>query len=702
MSRVLLFASIVLSAVVAFGEGPSRASESTVTVDELLPHSVGGWGLSFADRDPAVKPGEDFYLSQNGAWLKRTEIKPDKFADTYWLDLKTLGPARLRAVLEQVSKDKNASADSPEGKAGAFYRAWMDTDRVEALGISPLKPEQDAIRAANTKLKMARLMGVAAGPGSMRSVNAPIAPPSRSIFSLTIQQDQKDPGRYVLMIGQSGLELPAPDYYTDKKYSDLKNAYQQYIGKVLTLLGWENSEKYARDIVDFETRIAEGSWSLEQMQDPAKTYNPTSIEGLYKLAPGFNWREFLKGAELSRVDHVAIDARSAFPRIAAVYSETSIDILQARAAFALADERAWLLSSSLEQANFEFRNALINGGAVKHPLRWRRGVMTVLELGIGEILGQLYVDHYFSPESKTKGLEIVTNLKRAIDIRFQNSPWMTAATKQLAREKLAKMDVKLGYPDKFRDYAGLTITDTDLYGDFDRSITYEWRRWVRRINSPFNRTEWLFTPQQANYNYIPTTNSVESPAATMEPPFFDLKADDAVNYGAMGSLLGMSMMQGFSDAGRHFDADGRLRDWWTASDAEKFEAMTKKLVAQYSAVEPLPGVHLNGNLVLNESLSDIGGLLAALDAYHLSLNGQPAPVIDGFTGDQRFFLGWAQMWRAKFRPSFIRFQTATGQNAPPFQRVNGPLRNIDAWYQAFDIKPSDKMYLTPEDRVRIW
>jgi putative endopeptidase len=697
--------SLVALVLAQSGVNIRTAVGPRTNAEELTAHSVGAWGLDLNDRDPSVKPGDNFYMSQNGAWFARTELGAQRPMAAYWFDLRTLAPRQLKVILEELAADTSALPESPKGKAGAFYRAFMDEKTVEAKGLTPLKPELDAIRAAKTKEQMASLMGRMASLGTLRSINSPTG---RGIgragaFSVSIQQDQKDPRRYAVGLGQSGLNLPGPEYYLDPSLADIKSDYEIYVAKMLALLNWPGAASRAKEIVALETRIAEVSWSHEQMADSGTTYNQMTVAELARLAPAFDWRAFLKGAELGRVDHVVVDAKSAFPKIATIFAETPTEVWQARQAFAVADDAAGIgyLNTAAFNLNFDFRYRQFNNAASAMRPRTFPAYFAAA-LNLGDIVSSLYVARYFPPEAKTAAVEMTGNLRQALDARLAKLPWMSAETRARARDKLAKMTMRIGYPDKFEDYKGLEINDTDLYGNVMRASAFDWRRQVRQLNQPFDRSAWAGAAEFANYRYIPTTNSIEIPAGLLQPPFFDLHADPAVNYGAVGTLMGLSILNGFNNQGRHYDGDGRLRDWWTAEEVKTFTDMTKRLADQYSAIEPLPGVHVKGELIVHESMSDIGGLLIALDAYHLSLKGQPAPVIDGFTGDQRVFLGWAQMWRAKFDPAFVRNQLVAGANSPPFLRVNGPVRNIDAWYEAFGVKPGDKLYLTPEERVHIW
>ncbi len=700
----LLVALAILAVSAGLVRLPAGSTETKGSGDsssDLVSRSVGGWGLDLADRDASIKPGDDFYMSQNGAWFARTKLTGEVPAASYWADLRQLAPRRLGAILEDVAANPNVAPQSAEGKAAAFYRAFMDEKTVEAKGLTPLDPELHAIRMAKTPTQMAAVMGNAAGPGTQHGQKKLGWIANRALFQVGIGQDQQDPTQYAVYVGQGGLGLPGPEYYRDERLADVKQAYEAYAARMLSLVGWPNAEVRAREVVALETTIAKVSWSHEQMKDVVHTYHRMTVVELSRFAPGFDWQAFLKGGGLDNVTNIVIDAKDAFPKIAAIFAETPVEILQARQAFLTIDNAAPNLNASAADAHFDFRTRRFrNPSAVPRPRQFRAA--RTLEANIGDILSALYVARYFAPEAKTKAIQMAEHLKRAFDARLEKLAWMSPQTKARAREKLAAMSMNIGYPDKFQDYRGLEISATDLYGDVVRATAYNWRRQVAGLSGPFRRQDWFFAPQSVNYAYIPTTNTVEIPAATFQPPFFDLNADQAVNYGAVGSMIGAMIISGFDRHGAHYDAAGRLHDWLTPEELEKLQDMTKALAAQYSAVEPLPGLHVKGEIIADEAVQDLGGQLLALDAYHLSLNNQPPPVLDGFTGDQRVFLGRVQMWRAKFDPAFVRNQIATGSNAPPFLRVNGPVRNLDAWYDAFHVQPGDKLYLAPKDRVHMW
>ncbi|MET0294349.1 MAG: M13-type metalloendopeptidase, partial [Phenylobacterium sp.] len=521
-----------------------------------------------------------------------------------------------------------------------------------------------------------------------------------SVFSVAIYDDAKNPERYAVYLGQAGLGLPDRDYYLVDRFAPQREKYQAYIEKLLTLGGWPDPAGHARAILALETEIARVSWTRAERRDDDKTYNPYQIADLAKLAPGFPWQAFMAGADLPGVTRVIASENTAFPKIAAIYAKTPVDTLKAWTAFSLIDNAAPYLSRDFDLAFYEFRQKTLSGQPEQRP-RWKRGV-SVVDQQIGEALAKPYVAAYFPPASKAKMEQLVSDLKTAMRLRIEKLDWMTPATKARALEKLAKFNVKIGYPRKWRDYAGLSIKDGDLYGNVERAVAFEWDYQVKRLPGPVDDEEWGMTPPTINAYYSSTKNEIVFPAGILQPPFFDPDGDPAVNYGGIGGVIGHEITHGFDDQGRKSDGDGRLADWWTAEDAAKFQAQANKLGGQYSAVEILPGAKINGDLTMGENIADLGGLLLGLDAYHISLKGQPAPVLDGMTGDQRVFLGWAQVWRGKSRDDAMRQQLVADPHSPPQARVNMPMRNIDAWYEAFGVRPGDALYLPPEQRVRIW
>jgi putative endopeptidase len=646
----------------------------------------GTWGFDASGEDPSVSPGADFFRYANGTWWNKEVIPSDKVRFGNFDILNVLSESRTRLLIESAGVGQSQDPDS--AKVGAAYRAFMDQGRVERLGAAPLKADLAAIRAERGHRSVAALMG--RSNGGFQS----------SIFEGDIQADEKAPTRYAVYLDTGGMGLPDRDYYLQPQFADKKAAYQVYVETQLRQIGWAQPRAAAAAIVDFETQIAKASWSRAEERDVDKTYNPISVAELANYAPGFDFKAYLASAELASTNRVILAANTAFPKVAAIFAATPLPALKAWQAFHLVDSASPYLSGPFVQARFAFRNKTLAGQPEIQP-RWKRGVGFVNGT-LGEAVGRMYVAEYFTPEAKAKMDALVGNVKAALGARIRRLDWMGPETKAKALEKLAKFTVKIGYPVKWRDYSSLTLTDDDLYGDAKRAGGFEWARKVRRLNDPVDKLEWDMTPQTVNAYYNPSNNEIVFPAAILQPPFFDADADPAINYGGIGGVIGHEMTHGFDDQGRKADGDGALHDWWTAEDATKFEAQAKRLGAQYNQFEPAPGIHVNGDLTMGENIADLGGVLLALDAYHASLNGQSAPVIDGNTGDQRVFLGWAQVWREKIRDDAAKQHAVSDPHSPAHFRVNGPLRNVDAWYAAFDIKPGDPLYVPPEQRVKIW
>jgi len=646
---------------------------------------IAPWGFGLEGRDTTVAPGADFYDYANGTYVKTLVIPPDRSRYGNFDALSALSEDRVHTILERAAHDPSATGD--EAKIGAYYRAFMDEDRINALGAAPLRPALAEIRAADTRAAIARLMGRA----------------NQSFFhtfiDADVQVDAKDPAHYAVYLGQDGLGLPDRDYYLEPAFAAKKAKYQAYVAQMLALADWPDADAEAKAIVDLETQIAQASWTLAQDRDATKTYNPMTPAELAAAAPGFDWTAYLNAAGVGSAARVVVAENTAVPKIAAIFAQTPIKELQAWEAFGVVDSAAPFLSKPFVDAAFEFRNKTLSGQLEQRP-RWKRAVSAV-NRAMGEAVGRVYVAAYFPPEAKATMEALVANIRTSLVARIQRVTWMTDATKQRALQKLAQLTVKIGYPSKWRDYSALSI-DADLVGDVNRAAAFEWRRRLNHLGQPVDRTEWGMTPQTVNAYYNPTQNEIVFPAAILQPPFFDPAADMAVNYGGIGGVIGHEMTHGFDDEGRHFDGTGALADWWTPEDDAKFVAQTTRLGAQYSAVEPIAGTHIKGDQTMGENIADLGGLLLGLDAYHLSLAGQPAPVLNGLTGDQRVFLGWAQVWRGAIRPDALRQQLVSDPHSPETARVNQVVRNVDGWYAAWNIQPGDPLYIAPDQRVRIW
>ena len=663
----------------------------------------GTWGFDSAGMDRTTKPGDNFFRYANGAWLDKAVIPADKSAVTLRLEMTDRTEARLHDMLEADAAKAAHQPSDLEGKVGAFYKAFMDEARVEQLGAKPIEPELAAVRAAQTRDDLAALMG---------RDNSDF---DGSLFYFGIDVDLKDPKHYAVYLGQGGLGLPDRDYYLKPDFAAQKAAYQAYVAQVLHLVNWPDADARAKDIVDFETRIADASWTKAQQRDIVAAYNPMSVAELEAFTPGFAWKGFLANADLAAIPRVVVAEKSAFPKIAAVYAGTPIETLQAWQAFHIADNAAPYLSKAFTDAYFEMHDKTLSGQQ-QQRLRWKRAISAVSggDFGVGDRfstfgtmgwgVGQLYTAKYFGPEAKAKIEALVHNLVAAYRVRLQNNDWMSPATKAEALRKLDTYTIKVGYPDHPRDYSTLVIADDDLIGDVRRAGAGDWAFYVGRYNGPVDRSDWSMTPQ-TNDAYNGSLRDIAFPAGILQPPVFDPNVDPAINYGGAGGIIGHELTHGFDDEGRKIDATGALRDWWTAGDAKTFEERAGRLGAQYSSFHPLadkPDVHVNGDLTMGENIADLGGLTLALDAYHASLGGKPAPVIDGLTGDQRVFLGWAQAWRGKVTDAYVTKQVVSDPHSPRQFRVNGVVHNIDAWYAAFGVKPSDKLYVAPKDRVHIW
>jgi len=646
----------------------------------------GTWGFDLTGMDASVKPGDDFYKFANGTWDAKTEIPADRTRYGNFDKLAELSEARTKAIIEGAAADKAATGE--KAKIGAAYRAFMDEAAVEKLDAKPIQPWLDGVRKIKTKDQFTAQMGASS------------VTPYASLISLGIGVDAKSPQAYAVYASTGGLSLPDRDYYLDAKFADKKTAYLAYVEKMLTLGGWEKPAENAKAIVDFETKLAEASWTRVERRDRDKTYNPATLAELQTLTPGYDWNKYLVGTELPKVDRFIVTTNTSFPKYAAIYAATPLETLKAWQAFKVIDGGAPLLSKRFADASFEFRNKTLAGQPQQRP-RWKRGVAQVNGL-LGEAVGKEYVAAYFPPESKAKMVALVGDIRTVLKTRIDNLDWMGADTKAKAQEKLAKFGVKIGYPDKWRDYSKLEIKEGDAYGNAIRGTAWDYRYDVERLNKPVDKSEWGMTPQTVNAYYSPVNNEIVFPAAILQAPFFHPDADPAINYGGIGGVIGHEIGHGFDDQGRKSDGDGVLRDWWTAQDGAKFQAQADKLGAQYSAFEPFPGMHVNGKLTMGENIGDMAGLAFALDAYHVSLQGKPSPVLDGFTGDQRIYLGWAQVWRQKTRDDALKQQIASDPHSPAYYRVNGAIRNQPGWYAAFDVKPGDKLYVAPEDRVKIW
>jgi putative endopeptidase len=656
---------------------PSMAADaSAAAVTDGSVH-FGTWGVDLNSRDLKVQPGDDFERFASGAWMDANEIPADKSQNGVGSEVNDRNQERLREIV----------MSAPEtSQIGAFYHSYMDVALLDRLDAAPLKPDLDRVNAIKDKAEFTAFMATTLGDYG------------QTLFGVGVGPDPVNPAINTLYVGTSGMGLPDRDYYLLDKYKPQRDAYRAYIVRTLQMIGEADPAAGADRILAFETEIAKLSWPIADLRDIDKVNNPMTRAGLQAYAPGFDWNAYLTDAKINATNMVAGD-NTAIKALAALYGKTPLDTLKQWQRFKVADQASDYLSTRFVDSHFEFTRTL--SGAKELRPRWRRGIAQV-DGRLGELLGETYIQRYFSPQSKAMMEQLVANLKRAAAIRIEANSWMEPATKQAAVAKLAKMDVMVGYPDKFRDYSKLAMKPDDLYGNIKRSSAFEWDYQLSDLGKPVDRKKWAMSPATVNAYNGGLENKIVFPAGILQPPFFDPQADAAVNYGAIGAIIGHEIMHGFDDQGRKIDATGAVRDWWTPADATRFKALTDALGKQYASYEAAPGVFINGDLTMGENIGDMSGLEVAYEAYKISLGGKPSPVIDGLTGDQRFFLAFAQAWRGEQRDDAIKTQVASDPHSPRRYRVIGPLRNLDAWYTAFNIQPGSKFYIPPEKRVRIW
>jgi putative endopeptidase len=683
--RQLLFAA-VLALPTAYPSAHATSQNATPERLNSAP-ALGTFGIDTTLMDRSVKPGEDFYRYVNGKWLDTTAIPDDKSRFGSFVVLRDQSEADVRVLLGELVE--TPPTDPTLKKVADLYVTWMDKETLEKRGIAPLQPDLDRIAAIKTPTDLMTLLGDI-------NMSGPIG--------FGIQPDPADTSRYIVFIGQAGLGM-GRDYYSNEgpEYDAYRRAYRDYIGEILTLLGNTDAEASAKAILELETKLASVHWSPAQRRDVKATYNPMNRDELKKLAPQVDWPVVLAASGLRETHNFVVAETTAISGGAALLDTVPLDTWKKYLAFHRTSDAANLLPRAFDQANFEFYSKTIRGIEEQRD-RWKRGV-SLVDRNIGEGLGQAYVAKYFPPGHKAKMDELVQNLLAAMKIRIEKLTWMDEATRAEALKKLSTFDPRIGYPSKWRDYSKLTIEPGKLFESIHNARAFEWRRRVDRLDQPVDRDEWFMTPPTVNAYYDPLKNQITFPAAILQPPFFDAMADPAVNYGAIGGVIGHEIGHGFDDQGREFDEKGSIRNWWTDETEKNFEAATRLLSAQYSAYCPIEGddkTCVNGELTMGENIGDLGGLEMAYAAYRLSLNGEEAPVIDGFTGDQRFFMAWAQVWRGKSRTDALRNLLLTDPHSPEMIRGQVPQRNIDAWYKAFGVVEGDKMYLPPDKRVRIW
>ena len=639
----------------------------------------GTWGVDLSTRDTSVRPGDDFQRYAAGKWLDANPIPADKSSNSIGSEVNDRNQERLRSIVTSAPKD---------GQLGALYASYLDEARLEQLDAAPLKADLARVDAIKSKAEFTQYMA------------ATLSDFGSTLFGVGTLPDPNNPAMNTLFVGTGGMGLPDRDYYLLDKYKPQRDAYRAYIERTLSLVDTPNAAATAATILAFETDIAKLSWDKTDLRNIDKLNNMMTEAELAAYAPGFDWAPYLKAARVSGVVPKAmVSDNTAIKALAALYATTPLDTLKSWQRFKVASQASPYLSKRFVDSNFEYAKVL--SGAKQLRPRWRRGIDQV-DGRLGELLGETYVQRYFAPSSKAMMEELVGNLKKAAAVRIKGNSWMSAATKQAALTKLDKMQVMVGYPEKFRDYSQLVMKGDDLYGNVKRSNAFEYDYQLSELGKPVDKKKWGMSPATVDAYNAFFENKIVFPAGILQAPFFDPQADAAVNYGSIGAVIGHEIMHGFDDQGRKFNEIGAAKDWWTKEDAERFKALTAELGKQYSSYEAAPGVFINGDFTMGENIGDMSGLEVAYEAYKMSLGGKPSPTIDGLTGDQRFFLAFAQAWRGNQRDDAIKTQVASDPHSPRRYRIIGPLRNLDAWYNAFNIAPDSKFYIPPEKRVRIW
>ncbi|QDE32296.1 MULTISPECIES: M13 family metallopeptidase [Shewanella] len=647
-------------------------------------------GINFDNIDKSVRPQDDFYMYVNGIWMKKAEIPSDRTSIGAFYDLREKARDDVKAIIEDLSATPNLADGTDEQKVADLYRSFMDVETLNKLGITPIQAELDKIAALKDKKELTAFFG----ENQVNGGGTPLA------FYVDI--DAKDSSRYATHIYQYGLSLPEKDYYFNEaeRFVNIRKAFVEHIEKMYNLAGLPNAKASAEAILALETQIAEKHWDVVENRDSTKTYNLYQVKNLPELASEINWDGYLAALGGDKQTDIIINQPSYIQGLNEVLKNNDLATWKNYMTWMTLTHNASNLSEALDNENFAFFSKTLNGQEEQEP-RWKRGVSTVSGT-LGEVVGKVYVKRHFAPEAKTRMEQLVSNLSGAYGSSIDSLDWMSADTKVAAKDKLAKFNPKIGYPNKWDDYTKLTIKADDLVGNSNRAAIFEHNKSIAKLGQPIDRDEWHMTPQTVNAYYNPTMNEIVFPAAILQPPFFNLEADDAVNYGGIGAVIGHEMGHGFDDQGAKFDGTGSMRDWWTEADLTAFEAKGKALIAQYDGYQVFDDLHVNGSLTLGENIGDLSGVTIAYKAYKMSLDGKEAPIIDGLTGDQRFFMGFTQIWRVKMKEEAMRNRVATDPHSPGHFRALGALSNMPEFYSTYDVKEGDKMYIEPAKRVKIW
>ncbi|GIU28443.1 peptidase M13 [Shewanella hafniensis] len=694
MRKVLIggLCASLIAGLTACNDKPAevKAPETAKTAAAAAVTQVLGSGIEFANFDKAVRPQDDFYKYVNGTWLKNTEIPADRTSIGAFYDLREKSRDDVKAIIEEVAATPNLAAGTDEQKVADLYRSFMDTDTLNKLGVTPIQGEFDAINALKDKNELVKYFA----HSQIAGAGTPMA------FYIDI--DAKNSSRYATHLYQYGLSLPEKDYYFNEseRFVNIRKAYLAHIEKMFTLAGLANPKASAESILALETAIASKHWDVVENRDSTKTYNLYQVKDLPTLAPDIDWTVYLTALGADKQTDIIVNQPSYIQGLNEVLKTTDLATWKTYMQWQVLTHAANYLSEALDNENFDFFSKTLNGQEEQEP-RWKRGVASVNGM-LGEVVGKVYVKRHFTPEAKDRMQALVENLRGAYGDSIKDLTWMSDSTKVAAADKLAKFNPKIGYPNKWEDYSKLSIKADDLIGNATRASEVEHAKSLAKLGAPIDKDEWHMTPQTVNAYYNPTMNEIVFPAAILQPPFFNLAADDAVNYGGIGAVIGHEMGHGFDDQGAKFDGEGNMRDWWTEQDLKEFSARGQALIAQYDGYYVFDDLHVNGGLTLGENIGDLSGVTIAYRAYKKSLNGQEAPVIDGLTGDQRFFIGFTQIWRAKAKEEAMRNRVATDPHSPAEFRALGALSNMPEFYTTYDVKPGDAMYIAPEKRVKIW
>lgn len=670
-------------------EANSNTNNRVINENETLSQALVS-GIDLSNMDTNVRPQDNFYRYVNGGWINRTEIPADKTAIGAFYDLRDNADDDVKVIIEELAAKQHLVAGSDEQKVGDLFRSYMDQETRDKLALTPIQFILDDIKAIKNISDLVTFFG----KNQARGITSPMY--------LYISVDAKNSTQYAAHIWQYGLALPEKDYYfnQDDRFKELRSGYLQHIENIFTLVGLTNGKEAAATILALETQLADFHWTKVQTRDSEKRYNKFAINKLNEVTDAIDWQQYLTAQGVNNQANIIINQPDYIQGLGKILHETSIVDWQTYLTFHTISAFASSLTSELDAENFEFFSKQLNGLEQQKP-QWKRGVKLIND-HLGEVIGKVYVGRHFKPEAKARMSELVENLRTAYGNSIDQLQWMSDSTKKQAHVKLAAFTPKIGYPDQWEDYSALTIKNDSLVANIINSGEVAYQKEVAKLGGPIRTWEWGMTPQTVNAYYNPTVNEIVFPAAILQPPFFNMAADDAVNYGGIGAVIGHEMGHGFDDQGSKYDEKGNLRNWWTEQDLAEFTRRGKNLVAQYNNYQVLDNLPINGELTLGENIGDLSGVTIAYKAYQASLKGKEAPVIDGLTGDQRFFLGFAQVWRSKKVEKAIRNGIATDPHSPGEYRAIGALSNVDEFYQAFDVKEGDAMYIAPEKRVKIW